>query len=110
QYLAYRELKQAMESHKAKAGGIVVLDAQTSEVMALVNLPAYNPNNRTRIGGGRTRNKAVTDMFEPGSTLKPFTIAAALKAGEVKPETVFQTAPGTFSIGRSVIRDAHREE
>lgn len=110
QYLAYRELKRAMETHKAKAAGIVVLDAKSSEVIALVNLPAYNPNNRTRMGGGRARNKALTDMFEPGSTLKPFTVAAALEAGEVKPETVFQTGPGQFSIGRSVIRDAHKED
>ena len=76
QYLAYRELKQAVEANKAKAGGIVVLDAQTGEVMALVNLPAYNPNNRAGMSGSRSRNRAFTYVFEPGSTLKPFTIAA----------------------------------
>ena len=81
QYLAYRELKQAVEVNKAKAGGIVVLDAKTGEVLALVNLPAYNPNNRKNMKGGRARNRALTDVFEPGSTLKPFTIAAALEAG-----------------------------
>ncbi|SEP26283.1 penicillin-binding protein 2 [Nitrosovibrio sp. Nv6] len=109
QYLAYRELKQAMEVNKAKAGGIVVLDAQTGEVMALVNLPAYNPNNRASMKAGRARNRALTDVFEPGSTLKPFTIAAALEAGSITPDTVFETAPGTFSIGRATIRDAHQE-
>lgn len=109
QYLAYRELKQSVEAHKAKAGGIVVLDAQTGEVMALVNLPAYNPNNRTRMNGGRARNRALTDVFEPGSTLKPFTIAAALEAGGITPDTLFETAPGTFSIGKATIRDAHKE-
>ncbi len=109
QYLAYRELRQAVEANKAKAGGIVVLDAQTGEVLALVNLPAYNPNNRTRMNGGRARNRALTDVFEPGSTLKPFTIAAALEAGGVTPDTTFETAPGTFSIGRATIRDAHKE-
>jgi len=110
QYLAYRELKQAVEANKAKAGGIVVLDAQTGEVMALVNLPAYNPNNRAGMSGSRSRNRAFTDVFEPGSTLKPFTIAAGLEAGGIKPDTVFQTAPGTFSIGRATIRDAHKED
>lgn len=109
QYLAYRELKQAVEANKAKAGGIVVLDAQTGELLALVNLPAYNPNNRKRGNGSRARNRALTDVFEPGSTLKPFTIAAALEAGRVKPDTIFETAPGTFSIGRAIIRDAHKE-
>lgn len=109
QYLAFRELKQAVEAHKAKAGGIVVLDAQTGELLALVNLPAYNPNNRAKTNGGRARNRALTDVFEPGSTLKPFTIAAALEAGGVKPDTVFETAPGTFSIGKATIRDAHKE-
>lgn len=109
QYLAYRELKQSVEANKAKAGGIVVLDAQTGEVMALVNLPAYNPNNRTRMNGGRARNRALTDVFEPGSTLKPFTIAAALEAGGITPDTLFETAPGTFSIGKATIRDAHKE-
>lgn len=109
QYLAFRELKQAVEANKAKAGGIVVLDAQTGELLALVNLPAYNPNNRARMNGGRARNRALTDVFEPGSTLKPFTIAAALEAGGVKPDTVFETAPGTFSIGKATIRDAHKE-
>ncbi|MGH8685581.1 MAG: peptidoglycan D,D-transpeptidase FtsI family protein [Nitrosospira sp.] len=109
QYLAYRELKQAVEANKAKAGGIVVLDAQTGEVLALVNLPAFNPNSRTRVNGGRARNRALTDVFEPGSTLKPFTIAAALEAGGVTPDTIFETAPGTFSIGKATIRDAHKE-
>ncbi|MDN5935990.1 MAG: penicillin-binding protein 2 [Nitrosospira sp.] len=109
QYLAYRELKQAVETNKAKAGGIVVLDARTGELLALVNLPAYNPNNRTRVNGERARNRALTDVFEPGSTLKPFTVAAALEAGGVTPETLFETAPGTFSIGKATIRDAHKE-
>ncbi|MGH8763695.1 MAG: peptidoglycan D,D-transpeptidase FtsI family protein [Nitrosospira sp.] len=109
QYLAYRELKQSVEANKAKAGGIVVLDAQTGEVMALVNLPVYNPNNRTKMNGGRARNRALTDVFEPGSTLKPFTIAAALEAGGITPDTLFETAPGTFSVGRATIRDAHKE-
>jgi cell division protein FtsI (penicillin-binding protein 3) len=109
QYLAYRELSQAVEINKAKAGGIVVLDAQTGEVLALVNLPTYNPNNRMNMNGGRARNRALTDVFEPGSTLKPFTIAAALESGGVKPDTIFETAPGTFSIGKATIRDAHQE-
>jgi cell division protein FtsI (penicillin-binding protein 3) len=110
QYLAYRELKHAVETHKAKAGGIAVLDVQTGEVLALVNLPTYNPNNRTGVNNGLARNRAVTDVFEPGSTLKPFTIAAALEAGGVTPDTVFETSPGFFSIGRATIRDAHRED
>jgi cell division protein FtsI (penicillin-binding protein 3) len=109
QYLAYRELKQAVEANKAKAGGIVVLDAQTGEILGLVNLPAYNPNNRAGRGDKQFRNRALTDVFEPGSTLKPFTVAAALEAGEIRPDTIFQTAPGTFSIGRATIRDAHKE-
>src|SRR5687768_17227957 len=110
QYLAYRELKHAVETHKAKAGGIAVLDVRTGEVLALVNLPTYNPNNRTGVNNGLARNRAVTDVFEPGSTLKPFTIAAALEAGGVTPDTVFETSPGFFSIGRATIRDAHRED
>ncbi|MBA4141494.1 MAG: penicillin-binding protein 2 [Nitrosospira sp.] len=109
QYLAYRELKQAVEVNKAKAGGIVVLDAETGEILALVNLPAYNPNNRRSMSGGQARNRALTDMFEPGSTLKPFTVAAALEKGEIKADTVFETSPGTFSIGRATIRDTRRE-
>jgi cell division protein FtsI (penicillin-binding protein 3) len=109
QYLAYRELKQAVEVNKAKAGGIIVLDAKTGEILALVNLPVYNPNNRKNMKGGLARNRALTDEFEPGSTLKPFTIAAALESGGVKPDTVLETAPGTFSIGKATIRDAHKE-
>ena len=109
QYLAYRELKQAVEVNKAKAGGIIVLDAKSGEILALVNLPVYNPNNRKNMKGGLARNRALTDEFEPGSTLKPFTIAAALESGGVKPDTVLETAPGTFSIGKATIRDAHKE-
>jgi cell division protein FtsI (penicillin-binding protein 3) len=107
QYLAFRELKSAVTTHKARAGGIVVLDVSTGEVLAMVNLPSYNPNNRGKFDPRRTRNRAVTDLFEPGSTLKPFTAAAALQAGVVDPESVIQTAPGQLAIGNRVIRDAH---
>lgn len=107
QYLAYRELKHAVTENRAKAGGILVLDARTGEVLAMANLPSYNPNNRGKLEPGRMRNRAVTDLFEPGSTLKPFTAATALEAGVVKPNTVIQTAPGYLSIGNRTIHDAH---
>ncbi len=109
QYLAYRELKNAVALHQAKAGGIVVLDAQTGDILAMANLPTYNPNNREKVDPRRTRNRVVTDLFEPGSTLKPFTVAAAMEAGTVKPETVIQTAPGKLVIGDRTIHDAHAE-
>jgi cell division protein FtsI (penicillin-binding protein 3) len=107
QYLAFRELKRAVSEHRARAGGIVVLDATSGEVLAMANLPAYNPNNRGGLDPQRTRNRAVTDLFEPGSTLKPFTAAAALEAGLVRPDTVIQTAPGQLTIGKRTIQDAH---
>lgn len=107
QHLAFRELKNAVAEHRAKAGGIIVLDAVTGEVLAMANLPSYNPNNRGKFDPKRTRNRAVTDLFEPGSTLKPFTVAAALEAGAVTPESVVQTAPGRLTIGNRTIHDAH---
>ena len=107
QYLAYRELKAAVAANRARAGGIVVLDVTTGEVLAMANAPSFNPNNRDRFDPRRARNRAVTDLFEPGSTLKPFTAAAALEAGTVRPESVIQTAPGQFAIGNRVIHDAH---
>ena len=107
QYLAFRELRKAVAEHRAKAGGIVVLDARTGEVLAMANLPTYNPNNRGKFDPKRTRNRAVTDLFEPGSTLKPFTAAVALEAGKVRPETIIQTAPGALTIGNRTIHDAH---
>jgi cell division protein FtsI (penicillin-binding protein 3) len=107
QYLAYRELKNAVLSHKARAGGIVVLDAKTGEVLALANYPSFNPNNRETRDPARYRNRAVTDLFEPGSTLKPFTAAAALAAGLYTPDTVIQTAPGRLEVGGRIIHDAH---
>jgi cell division protein FtsI (penicillin-binding protein 3) len=107
QYLAYRELKSAVAAHRARAGGIVVLDAATGEVLAMANVPSFNPNNRDKFDPRRTRNRAVTDLFEPGSTLKPFTAAAALEAGTVSPDSVIQTAPGELTIGNRTIHDAH---
>jgi cell division protein FtsI (penicillin-binding protein 3) len=107
QYLAFRELKAALEEHRAKAGGIVVLDARTGEVLALANLPAYNPNNRGRIDPQRSRNRALIDLFEPGSTLKPFTVAAALEAGRVRPDTLVPTGNGKLIIGKHIISDVH---
>ena len=109
QYLAFREIKAAVEANKAKAGAIVILDAKTGEILALANWPSYNPNNRSRVARDRMRNRALIDSFEPGSTLKPFTIAAALNSGKVQPSTVIDTAPGQLSIGRATIHDAHRE-
>lgn len=109
QYLAYRELKQAVEAQRAKAGGIVVLDVKSGEVLALASVPSYNPNNRTMLNPQRTRNRVVTDLFEPGSTLKPFTVAAALEAGLVTPDSVIETAPGQFNIGNATIHDPHHE-
>ncbi|MBX9675886.1 MAG: penicillin-binding protein 2 [Methylotenera sp.] len=106
QYLAFRELSKAVEYHKAKAGAAVVLDAKTGEVLAMVNLPTYNPNNPVNIVG-KTRNRVITDVFEPGSTLKPMTAAAAMEFGDFKPDTKIQTAPGHMTIGSATIHDAH---
>jgi len=109
QYLAYREIKLAVEQHKAKAGSIVVLDAKSGEVLALANWPSYNPNNRAKVELKTMRNHAVTDLFEPGSTMKPFTVAAALEAGKVTPETVINTEGGVYTVGGRKIHDTHPE-
>ncbi|MEK7438821.1 MAG: penicillin-binding protein 2 [Pseudomonadota bacterium] len=108
QNLAFSQLKLAVDKAKAKAGAIVVLDARSGEVLALANLPTYNPNNRSRLSGAQLRNRAVTDTFEPGSTLKPFTVAVAIEQGKVTPDTLIATAGGSFSIGKATIHDAHR--
>ena len=108
QYLAFRELKAAVEANKAKAGGLVILDIASGEILALANWPTYNPNARNKVARDKMRNRALTDVFEPGSTLKPFTIAAALESGRVNPDTVIQTAPGTLTIGSATIHDAHK--
>jgi len=107
QFLAHRELKSAVEQNRAKAGSMVILDAKTGEILALVNQPDYNPNNRAAVTGRQTRNRSVTDLFEPGSTLKPFTVAAALDSHVVTPATLIQTAPGTMTIGKATISDSH---
>ncbi len=109
QYLAFRELKGAVAEHEAKAGSIVVLDATSGEVLALANWPTYNPNNRDTLKIARSRNRAVVDLFEPGSTLKPFTAAAALESGLVGPGSVIDTEHGRFNIGKRTIRDVHPE-
>ena len=109
QYLAFRELKAAIDLNKAHAGAIVILDATTGEIVALANWPAYNPNNRTGVTPKKMRNRALTDTFEPGSSMKPFAIASALDAGKVTPSTIIDTAPGTLTIGPATIHDAHRE-
>lgn len=107
QYLAFRELKAAVEENRAKAGAIVVLDAKSGEILALANLPTYNPNNRVKLNRNSTRNRSITDIFEPGSTMKPVAIAAALEAGKVTTESHIETSPGHFSIGPATIHDAH---
>jgi cell division protein FtsI (penicillin-binding protein 3) len=109
QYLAHRELLKAVELHKAKAGAAIVLDAKTGEVLAMTNVPTYNPNNPINIAG-KTRNRAIIDMFEPGSTMKPMTVAAGLESGQYQPDTKIITAPGYMSIGRATIHDAHAHD
>ena len=109
QYLAFREIKSAVAEHEAKAGSIVVLDATSGEVLALANWPTYNPNNRDTLKMARSRNRAVVDLFEPGSTLKPFTAAAAVESGLVGPGSLIDTEHGRFTIGKRTIRDVHPE-
>jgi cell division protein FtsI (penicillin-binding protein 3) len=107
QYLAYRELKAAVHQHRARSGSIVVLDNRSGEVLALANQPAFNPNNRKRLKANRLRNRAMTDVFEPGSTMKPFLIAAALESGRYIAATRINTSPGLFQVGTHTIHDMH---
>ena len=107
QYLAYSQLKAAVAEHKAKAGGVVIIDVRTGEILALTNWPTYNPNNRENLSGAQLRNRALTDTFEPGSTLKPFTAALALDKGKFRPDTIVNCAPGRLTIGSATIADAH---
>jgi cell division protein FtsI (penicillin-binding protein 3) len=107
QSIAYSALRDAVLLHRAKAGALVALDVRSGEILALVNVPSFNPNNRTRLTGAQLRNRAITDLFEPGSTLKPFTIAAALESGRVTPSTPIATGPGRMSLAKYTIRDVH---
>jgi len=108
QYLAHRELRNALQEFGAKAGSLVMVDVQTGEVLAMVNQPTYNPNNRRQLQPAAMRNRAMIDVFEPGSTVKPFSIAAALGSGRWKPESTVDTSPGSLRIGRYTIRDVSR--
>jgi len=107
QYLAYRELKSAVQEHKARAGSAVVLDVRSGEVLAMVNQPSFNPNSRKRPQRSSMRNRAVTDVFEPGSTMKPFIVATALETGRYRPDTPVSTSPGWFRVGVNTVRDVH---
>ena len=105
QYLAYRELAAAVKYHRAKGGSLVMLDIRTGEIMAMVGQPSYNPNNRKGLKSQYFRNRAVTDVFEPGSTMKPFTIAAGLESGNYKPHSAINTSPGYYKVGEYTVRD-----
>lgn len=107
QYIAFTSIKNAVEKYNAKAGAAVVLDVRTGEVLALANWPSYNPNDRSRLTGEQLRNRVITDTFEPGSTLKPFTVALALETRRVTPDTVFDVSPGYIVVGGHRIRDSH---
>lgn len=107
QYLAYRELMRGIIENRAESGSAVVLDAKTGEILAMVNQPSFNPNNRAGVKTEAFRNRVVTDTFEPGSTMKAFTVASALELGRVKPDTVIDTAPGWMRVGRNIVRDEH---
>ena len=107
QYLAYRELKSAMQEYRAHAGSVIVIDVDTGEVLAMVNQPSYNPNDREQLKAGLYRNRAATDIFEPGSSIKPFIMAAALASGQYRPDSVVDTAPGFLKVGTKVFEDEH---
>lgn len=105
QYIAYRALKSAVTKHQASAGSVVLLDVKTGEVLAMANQPAFNPNDRSVIDIDSVRNRAVTDLYEPGSTVKPFTVLAALESGEFTPTTKINTSPGYLKVGRKTLLD-----
>ena len=107
QFFAYQKLRDAVLEQKAKAGSVVVLDVHTGEVLALANYPSYNPDKRRTLSGEQLRNRALTDTFEPGSVMKPFTIGLALETGRVTPQTIIDTTPGRITIGGSTISDSH---
>ena len=107
QFYAYQRIRDAVALHKAKAGSVVVLDAVTGEVLALANVPSYTPADRRNLTGAQLRNRALTDTFEPGSTMKPLIAAWALETGRVKPDTIISTAPGHLTIDGSTISDSH---
>jgi cell division protein FtsI (penicillin-binding protein 3) len=107
QYLAYRELKAAVQQHHAKSGSLVVLDVETGEILAMVNQPSYNPNDREQVAAARYRNRAATDIFEPGSSIKPFVAAAGLASGRYHANTVIDTSPGSVRVGMSTFKDTH---
>ena len=106
QYLAYRTLKSAIQAHDAASGSIVVLDVRSGEVLAMVNQPTYNPNNRAQFSAERYRNRAITDIFEPGSSIKPLVVAAALETGDYRPSSIIDTAPGFVQVGKKKIEDS----
>jgi cell division protein FtsI (penicillin-binding protein 3) len=107
QFFAYQKLRDAVIARKAKAGSVVVLDSMTGEVLALANYPSYVPDKRKNLTGEQLRNRALTDTFEPGSTMKPITVAMALEAGRIKPQTIIETGPGRYNIGGFTISDTH---
>ena len=107
QFYAYQRIRDAVKQHKAKAGSVVVLDAVTGEVLALANVPSYTPDDRRNLTGAQLRNRALTDTFEPGSTMKPIIAALALETRRVRPDSVIATAPGRLTIDGSTISDSH---
>ncbi|GCL64095.1 peptidoglycan D,D-transpeptidase FtsI family protein [Pseudaquabacterium pictum] len=107
QFFAYQRVREAVAEHKAKAGSVVVLDVQTGEILALANYPSYDPGERGKRTGEQLRNRALTDIFEPGSTMKPFVVAWALETGKVKPETPINASAGSVVVSGIAIKDAH---
>ncbi len=107
QYLAYRELKAAIRDQRARAGSIVVIDVESGEILAMVNQPAYNPNDRDQIQAATYRNRAATDIFEPGSSIKPFFVAAGLASGKYDTHSIIDTSPGFFKVGAKIFEDEH---
>jgi cell division protein FtsI (penicillin-binding protein 3) len=105
QYLAYRELKRAVQAHQAKSGSMVILDLRTGEVLAMVNQPSFNPNDRSQLKAGRYRNRATNDIFEPGSSIKPLIVAAALSSGKFSVDAEIDTSPGWMTVGAKTIED-----
>ena len=105
QYLAYRELKRAIQSHQAKSGSMVILDVRSGEVLAMVNQPSFNPNDRSQLAAENYRNRATNDIFEPGSSIKPLIVAAALSSGRFNADSVIETGPGWFTVGAKTIED-----